>query len=84
MKKKNIYAKAAKERRNLGTNLDQNSDQGRTLQKLAKEAKTSHDTIHKVEKILEKAAPELIAKVREGDISINKAYNDIKKLQVLP
>ena len=49
-----------------------------TTKELAKTAGVSHDTIHKVEKIEEKATPEVKAKLISGDISINKAYTNIK------
>ncbi len=50
-----------------------------TREELAKAAGVSHDTIHKVEKIQEKAPEEVKQALRRGDpgISINKAYNDI-------
>ena len=41
---------------------------------LAKAAGVSHDTIHKVEVIEEKATPAIKEDVKSGDLSINKAY----------
>jgi len=44
-----------------------------TREELAKAAGVSHDTIRKIEKIRETAAPEVLASVRSGEISINAA-----------
>lgn len=52
-----------------------------TKKELAKVANVSHDTIHKVEVIKEKAHdldPRTIEDLRRGDVSINKVYSDIK------
>lgn len=46
---------------------------------LAKIASVGHDTITKVKKIQEKAPEEVKAKLSTGEISINQAYQDIKK-----
>jgi hypothetical protein len=51
-----------------------------TREELAKAAGVSHDTIRKVEKIRETAAPEVLASVRAGEISINVA----NKVATLP
>lgn len=51
-----------------------------TKKELAKVAGVSHDTIHKVEVIKEKANeldPRTIEDLRRGDVSINKVYTDI-------
>jgi hypothetical protein len=44
-----------------------------TREELAKAAGVSHDTIRKIEKIQKTAAPEVLASVRSGEISINAA-----------
>jgi N6-adenosine-specific RNA methylase IME4 len=49
-----------------------------TNTQLAKKAEVSHDTIYKVEKILEKADVDTMAKVKSGELSVNSAYNKIK------
>lgn len=49
----------------------------KTRDDLAKVAGVSHDTISKVEKIIEKAAPEVIEQVRSGAISIAAAAKTI-------
>lgn len=46
---------------------------GRTDTVLATQAGVSRDTIRKIEKITETAAPEVLASVRSGEISINAA-----------
>lgn len=53
----------------------QNSDEGpiRTDESIAKMAGVSRDTVRKVEKIIEKASAEIIAQVRNGELSINAA-----------
>jgi N6-adenosine-specific RNA methylase IME4 len=50
-----------------------------TKKELAKIAGVSHDTIHKVETIENKATPEIKAKLQTQEYSINQAYNEIKK-----
>lgn len=50
-----------------------------TRQELAKVANVSHDTIAKVKVIEAKAPEEVKAKLSSGEVSINQAYQDIKK-----
>ena len=50
-----------------------------TRKELAKIAKVSHGTIDKVKKIQEKAPEEVKAKLATGEVSINAAYQEIKK-----
>ena len=50
----------------------------RTDEILAKKADVSKDTIHRVNKILKEAEPEVIEKARSGEISINQAYQTVK------
>jgi DNA modification methylase len=61
---------------------DQNSEQGRTVKKIAEIAGVSHDTIFKVEKIDEKAPEEIKQKIKDGKITINKAYSYIKGQEI--
>jgi N6-adenosine-specific RNA methylase IME4 len=69
----------AKAKANQGTRTDivQNSAQSiaplKTRDAIADLANVSHDTVTKVEKIKAKAAPELLAAVRTGSVSINAA-----------
>lgn len=80
LKLKGIITSKAKENQGKRTDISQNSVECIDTQKsLAKQAQTSHDTIHKVEKILEKATPEVIAQVRSGEESIHKAFCDIRR-----
>ena len=50
-----------------------------TREELAKVAGVSHDTIAKVEKIEQKATPEIKTQLQTGEISINQAYKTVKK-----
>jgi N6-adenosine-specific RNA methylase IME4 len=50
-----------------------------TRKELAKVANVSHDTIAKVKKIEAVATPEVKAQLSTGEISINQAYQEIKK-----
>lgn len=50
-----------------------------TNKELAKVAGVSHDTIHKVDVIEQKAPEEVKAQLRRGEVSINKAYNAIRE-----
>ena len=52
-----------------------------TKKELAKTAGVSHDTIAKVEKIEAEATPEIKAALRTGDLSINAAYDEIKRAE---
>lgn len=53
-----------------------------TREHLANLAGVSHDTIHKVETIEAKAAPEVKQQIRSGKKSINQAYNEIRDREV--
>jgi N6-adenosine-specific RNA methylase IME4/ParB-like chromosome segregation protein Spo0J len=81
LKLKPHYQKQSKERMLIGKKLDpvQKSAQGKTRDLLAKKADTSHDTIDKVELILEKAPEDLKEKVRIGQTSINYAYKTVNR-----
>lgn len=75
--KDEIKAKA-KQRQGTRTdkgNIVQNS--ARSRDELASIAGVSHDTIHKVEKIQEKASPETREALRKGETSINQVYSNI-------
>ena len=50
-----------------------------TRKELAKVANVSHDTIAKVKKIEAVATPEVKAQLSTGELSINQAYQEIKK-----
>ena len=88
LKVKPYIEERAKERsranlkQNAGSTEVQNSapreKEGKTVEKLAEKANVSRNTIQRVEKILEKAEPEVIEKARSGEISINQAYQTVK------
>jgi len=83
LKLKDLIAAKAKARMMAGKeDPDQNSEQGRTVKKIAKIAGVSHDTIFKVEKIDEKAPAEIKQKIKDGKLTINKAYNCIKLQEI--
>jgi site-specific DNA-methyltransferase (adenine-specific) len=50
-----------------------------TRKEIARETKTSTDTVSRTKKILKQANKEDIQKLREGKVSINKVYKKIKK-----
>tara|TARA_R100001015_G_C4620740_1_gene177762 strand:+ start:50 stop:1186 length:1137 start_codon:yes stop_codon:yes gene_type:complete len=80
-----VFSKKAKENQKGGQGgllLKQNSSEANPIEtrnELAKVANVSHDTIAKVKKIQEKATEEVKAKLSTGEVSINAAYQDIKK-----
>ena len=84
LKVKPMIAKRAKERQRCGQGgvlLNQKSDEAsevNTTKELAKIAGVSHDTIHKVEVIQNSGDKKLIEDVRNGETSINKAYQTVK------
>ena len=63
---------------NFGQKSDRSSD---TKHELAKVAGVSHDTIHKVDVIEQKATPEVKELLRKGEVSVNKVYNDIRQAE---
>ena len=88
LKLKDAIAAKAKERQRCGQGgvlLPQNSAEAKeTRQELAKIADVSHDTLNRVEYILEHADEETKEKLRRGEkgTSINKEYNRLKKQSV--
>lgn len=79
---KPIIAEKAKERMLAGkANPQQKSAEGETRDQLAQLANTSHDTVHKAEKIINEAPEEVKSAVRSGDMSINQAYKTVKAIQ---
>ena len=52
-----------------------------TKKELAKIAGVSHDTIHKVKTIEQKAPEEVKQKAKTGSISINQAYQTVRRLE---
>jgi N6-adenosine-specific RNA methylase IME4/DNA-binding XRE family transcriptional regulator len=83
LKLKELFHNKAKENQGARTDLTSvriltNVD---TKKELAQIAGVSHDTISRVEKIEEKAPPEVKAKIKSGELSINKAYTDIVRVE---
>jgi N6-adenosine-specific RNA methylase IME4 len=74
-------AKAKEKKKEAGGAVRQKSDKPEidTKKELAKVANVSHDTIAKVKKIEAIATPEVKAKLSTGEVSINQAYQEIKK-----
>ena len=79
LKLKPIIAERAKENQSeAGGAVHQKSDKAvNTNKELAQMAGVSHDTIHKVETIQNKAPEDIKEQVKSGDMSINKAYKQI-------
>ena len=75
LKLKPLIAAKGKVNNSKGGQGCQISDKVDTKRELARAAGVSHDTIHKVETVIEKGTPEVKAKARSGEISINTAYN---------
>ncbi|MGZ8339118.1 MAG: hypothetical protein ACXW2U_05335 [Telluria sp.] len=81
LKLKPLLEQRARDRMQAGkADPTQNSAEGlgETRQAVAKAAGVSHDTVRKVEKIIEKASAEVIAQVRTGEISINAAAKTVE------
>ncbi len=74
-------AKAKEKQKEAGGAVRQISDKAviDTKKELAKVANVSHDTIAKVKKIEAVATPEVKAQLSTGELSINQAYQEIKK-----
>lgn len=92
LKKKDIIARQAKENLVRAAKITNNKLHDTPLQKsvnplhtinaqkeLAQMAGTSHDTIYKIEKIEAKAPEPLKEKVKLGEISINQAYQAVRR-----
>ncbi len=77
---KPVIAERAKENQGKRTDISQNSVKSLDTQKeLATVAGVSHDTIAKVEKIEAVARPEIKEQLKTGSISINQAYQAVKR-----
>lgn len=81
LKLKPVIAEKAKERMLAGkSDPNQKSDEGMTSKALGKIAGISHDTIHKVETIEKSDNEEVKKAVRNKEMSIDKAYREVKGL----
>ena len=76
-----VFSERAKEKQKEAGELKQISAEApiETRKELAKVANVSHDTIAKVKVIEAKATPEVKAQLSTGEVSINQAYQEIKK-----
>jgi N6-adenosine-specific RNA methylase IME4 len=76
-----VFKQRAKDKQREAGELKQISAEApiETRKELAKVANVSHDTIAKVKAIEAKAPEEVKEKLRTGEVSINQAYQDIKK-----
>ena len=84
LKLEDIFKKKAKEKqKESGGAVVQKSAEPpiETRQELAKTAHVSHDTIAKVKVIQEKANDEQKQKLQEGQESVNKIYNELKRAE---
>lgn len=81
LKLEEMYKKKAKENQGKRTDLCQISDKSYnpidTKKEIAEKAKVSHDTIAKVKHIEQKATPEQKEKLRAGETTVNKIYQEI-------
>ena len=87
LKLKPVIAEKAKEKQaEAGGAVHQKSDKAEinTGKELAKVAGVSHDTIHKVEVIQQKAPEEIREKVKSGELSINQGYRQTVNELVKP
>jgi site-specific DNA-adenine methylase len=76
-----VFSERAKEKQKEAGEVKQKSAEApiETRKELAKVANVSHDTIAKVKVIEAKAPEEVKAQLRTGEVSINQAYQEIKK-----
>ena len=77
-----VFSKKAKENQGARTDISQISVKSKSIdtqKELSKVANVSHDTIAKVKKIQAQASEEVKAKLSTGEVSINSAYQEIKK-----
>ena len=86
LKRKHIIAAKAKKNQQLsegrGVKGCQNSDNLiDTKKELSKLAGVSHDTISRIEKIAKKAPDDVKTKLRAGEMSINEAYTQLKRVE---
>ena len=76
-----LFAHASEKRMLAGKLVDppQNSAEGsgETRKQIAKMAGVSHDTIKKVKRLHEHADEEMKSRLRRGEMTVNKAYNEL-------
>jgi N6-adenosine-specific RNA methylase IME4 len=77
-----VFSERAKEQQGKRTDIIQISEESKpivAIKEVAKVANVSHDTIAKVKRIEAAASPEVKAQLSTGEMSINQAYQEIKK-----
>ena len=82
LKLKPVIAAMAKENQGTRNDISQKSAKSScidTREEIAKAAGVSHDTIAKVERINAVASPEMKAELRAGNMSINQAYQQVRR-----
>ncbi len=83
---KPLLSVKAKENQGTRTDILENStksiDPIDTRLEVAKIAGVSDNTIARVEKIIEQSSPEIIQNIRDGELTINKAYNYLKREEI--
>lgn len=83
-----IYKEKAKEKQKEhggtapGKTLNQKSDEVNTNKELSKIAGVSHDTMSKAKKIKKETPENIKQKLRQGDLTINKAFTYLKRQEV--
>ena len=86
MKLKPLIAAKAKENLTLSPGRGKKGSQNsvnliETRKELSKLAGVSHDTISRIEKIAKKAPDDVKTKLRAGEMSINEAYTQLKRVE---
>lgn len=85
LKREPIYAEMAKENQGTRNDISQKSEKSKKIvpidryKDIAKDAGVSHDTVAKVKKIEAVASPEVKEQLRNQEISINQAYQQIRQ-----
>ena len=83
LQKEPLIAAMAKENQKLSAGRGEKglliSENLNTQKEIAKIAKVGHDTVAKVKKIEAQATPEMKEQLKNGDISINQAYQQVKR-----
>jgi N6-adenosine-specific RNA methylase IME4 len=85
LKLKPVIAEKAKINQKLsGGTVHQISDEPiNTNFELAKIANVSHDTIGKVQKIINEGTPDIINRLERGEVSVNKAHQELRRTKTV-
>ena len=88
LRKEPIYAAIAKGNQGVRTDISPKSEKSKLIvpidryKEIAKDAGVGHDTVAKVRKIEAVATPEMKTQLRNQEISINQAYQQIRQEDV--